>query len=326
MTDEQIFFLISQPRSGSTMLQAILGSHPEIHTSSEPWIALPFIYPMMTGGSEFDFNHSWSRNAIKDFFKVSGIKEDFFNTTLNTFLTALYKKALEGSGKSIFLDKTPRYYEIASELIKVFPKAKFIVLYRHPLSVLHSILSTWVIEDIDKLFYFSRDLLVAPEKLIDFVSDNHENICLTRYEDLVRSPAIEIERICKYFGIEYLEETINYKAQTNWAYGDKKFLDQKTPTEKSVDIWKRMLGNKRRANFSYYYLNDLGEEVFDSLGYDFSAALSYVKKFNPNKDDFNAWKTLLNDHHVISVEEQRLMAKRRIKGKSFNNLLEKLMS
>lgn len=38
---ENLIFLISQPRAGSTMLQKVLGSHPEIHTVSEPWVALP---------------------------------------------------------------------------------------------------------------------------------------------------------------------------------------------------------------------------------------------------------------------------------------------
>ena len=82
MTDEQIIFLISQPRSGSTLLQAILGGHPDIHTCSEPWIALPFIYALKEEGSEFDFNSKTSKVAIKAFFNESAIDEEFYNSDI----------------------------------------------------------------------------------------------------------------------------------------------------------------------------------------------------------------------------------------------------
>ena len=102
-------------------------------------------------------------------------------------------------------------------LINVFPNAKFIVLFRHPLSVLNSILKTWVKDEIDKLFYYSRDLLAAPQKLTDFVSIHKENICLVSYETLVSSPETEIKRICEYLGVDYLEEIINYNSDVKWV-------------------------------------------------------------------------------------------------------------
>jgi hypothetical protein len=326
MTDEQIIFLISQPRSGSTLLQAILGGHPDIHTCSEPWIALPFIYARKREGSEFEFNSSWSKDAISAFFNESAIDEGFYNSTLNTFLSTLYQKALTRSGKKFFLDKTPRYYEIASDLINIFPDAKFIVLYRHPLSILNSILNTWVKDEIDILSYYSRDLLVAPQKLADFVSIHKKNICLASYESLVSSPEAEIKRICEYLGVDYLEEIIDYKSDMKWAYGDKKFKDKKAPDDKTIDAWKSQLGNKRQANFSYYYLRELGEEIVNSLGYDFNSALSYIKKFNPNENDYKTWKTLLPSTYVYSIEEQRLQVREKLHGNFLKKLCKKLMT
>lgn len=326
MTDEQIIFLISQPRSGSTLLQAILGGHPDIHTCSEPWIALPFIYALKEEGSEFDFDGRLSKSAINAFFDESGIGEEFYHSALNSFLTSLYSKALSGSGKSFFLDKTPRYYEISSDLIKVFPRAKFIVLFRHPLSVLNSILKTWVNDELDKLYYYSRDLFVAPRKLLDFVSTHKENVCLVNYEALVSSPKTEIKRICEYLGVDYLEEIINYNSDVEWVYGDKNFKEKKTPDDKSIDVWKSQLHNKRHANFSYYYLRELGEEIVNTLGYDYNSALSYINKFNPNENDFKTWKTLLPSTYVVSVEEQRLQAREKLHGNFLKNLNRKLMS
>jgi len=326
MTDEQIIFLISQPRSGSTLLQAILGGHPDIHTCSEPWIALPFIYALKEEGSEFDFDSKTSKVAINAFFDESGISEEFYHSALNLFLTSLYRKAMSNSGKSFFLDKTPRYYEISSELIEVFPKAKFIVLFRHPLSVLNSILKTWVNDEIDRLFCYSRDLFSAPRKLIDFVSIHKENVCLVNYETLVSSPKTEIKRICEYLGVDYLEEIINYNSDVEWFYGDKNFKEKKTPDEKSIDAWKSELSNKRHANFSYYYLRELGEETVKSFGYDFNAAMSCIEKFNPNENDYKTWETLVHSKYIVSIEEQRLKKREQLHSNFFKKLYMKIMT
>jgi len=326
MTDEQLIFVISQPRSGSTMLQAILGGHPDIHTCSEPWVALPFIYALKGEGAEFDFDSRLSKSAINAFFREGGIDEEFYNSELNSFLTSLYSRALSNSGKKYFLDKTPRYYEISSDLINIFPKAKFIVLLRHPLSVLNSILKTWVNEEVDKLYYYTRDLLVAPRKLLDFSSEYKEKICLVSYEALVNSPKAEIKRICEYLGVDYLQEIISYNPDVDWFYGDKNFKDKQAPDGKSIDAWKNQLSKNRHANFSLYYLRELGEEIVNSLGYDYSSALSYVKRFNPNERDYNAWNALLPTTYVFSVEEQRMQAKEKLHGNFLKNLYTKLVN
>ena len=322
--EKDIVFLISQPRAGSTLLQAILGTHPDIYTCSEPWIALPFVYAMKEEGSEFDFIGSWSRSAIKAFFHESGIDEGFYNSALNSFLTSLYQKALGNSGKKLFLDKTPRYYEIASELVDIFPDAKFIVLYRNPLSVLNSILNTWVKENTDILYYYSRDLLAAPQKLTDFVSRHERKICLVNYEDLVKAPQGEIHRICEYLGVGYLEEIINYKSDQNWAFGDKNFRGKSAPDIKSIDAWKEQLTDRKYLNFSYYYLQELGESQFSSLGYNFAATLNYLKSLNPNEDDRKAWETLLHNDYISTVEEQRLRARDHLNESPFKALLRRL--
>ena len=326
MTDEQIIFLISQPRSGSTLLQAILGSHPDIYTCTEPWIALPFIYALRENGSEFDFQGKLAKQGIKAFFKESGIEEKFYHSALNTFLASLYEEALSNSGKRFFLDKTPRYYEIISDLINIFPNAKFIILYRHPLAVLNSILKTWVKEKVDLLYYHSHDLLVAPVRLTNFVSEHEKKICLVKYEALVSSPQSEIKRICENLGIGYLKEIISYKSDVDWYFGDKNFKEKKAPDEKSIDAWKNNLGNKRLANFSYYYLRELGEEVVDLLGYDFVSTMNDIKKYHPNENDFKTWDALVHCKYIFSIDEQRFEVREKIQSNLMKKLYKKFIS
>lgn len=324
--NDKLIFLISQPRSGSTLLQAVLGSHPDIHTSSEPWIALPFIYALKQEGSEFEFNCSWSRSAIEAFFKDNGIEESFFNSALQSFLKALYQKALANSGKTFFLDKTPRYYEIISELVEIFPEAKFIVLYRHPLAVFNSIMYTWVKDQSDFLYYYGRDLLVAPRKLADFVSRHEDKVCLVRYEEFVSSPASEVKRICAYLGVEYLEDIINYNSDQVWAFGDKKFKNKKVPDQESIETWLNQLEDQHTLNFNYYYLKELGDELFTTMGYDFRSTFDRLKKSGPNQDDFKTWQTLLRKKYIVSIEEQRQQLKAKLQENAFKGLFRKFMT
>jgi len=326
MTDEQVIFLISQPRSGSTLLQAILGGHPDIYTCTEPWIALPFVYALREDGSEFDFQGKLARHGIKAFFKESGIDENFYYSSLKNFLGSFYEKTLSNSGKRFFLDKTPRYYEILEDLINIFSNAKFIILYRHPLAVLNSILKTWVKEELDLLYYHSHDLLVAPVKLTNFVSEYEEKICIVKYESLASSPQSEIRKICEYLGIEYFREIIDYKSDVEWFFGDKNFKDKKNPDKKSIDAWKDNLSNKHHANFSYYYLRELGEELVTSLGYDFLATMNDIRKYNPNEVDFKTWETLVHCKYIYTIDEQRLNVREKIKSSLVKRLYKKFMS
>jgi len=43
-------FIFSLPRSGSTLMERILATHPAVGTASEPWILLPFLYTRIRDG------------------------------------------------------------------------------------------------------------------------------------------------------------------------------------------------------------------------------------------------------------------------------------
>ncbi|WP_189477523.1 sulfotransferase [Halioglobus pacificus] len=40
MEQTELIFLISQPRSGSTLTQRLIATHEEVFTRSEPWLML----------------------------------------------------------------------------------------------------------------------------------------------------------------------------------------------------------------------------------------------------------------------------------------------
>ena len=166
---ENLIFIISQPRAGSTLLQLMLSGHPDIATTSEPWIALHPVFSLMKEGIDTVYNSKLARLALIDFLKQSGVDESFYKRQVTSFLLSLYNRSIAHQKKKIFLDKTPRYYHIINELIEIFPNAKFIIIFRNPLAVLNSILTSWVKNDILRLSGNRDDLMIAPQKMIDFI-------------------------------------------------------------------------------------------------------------------------------------------------------------
>ena len=63
-------FIISLPRSGSTLLQRILTSHESVASASEPWLLLPLIEMIGSKNIESCANYSklTSQLAAVDFY------------------------------------------------------------------------------------------------------------------------------------------------------------------------------------------------------------------------------------------------------------------
>ena len=125
---ENLIFLISQPRAGSTLLQRILSGHLEIGTTSEPWVMLYPVYALRHTGISADFNFFIARRGLEDFLNILPEGEDHYIQALRSMALVLYNAARETQGVERFLDKTPRYYYIIPELYRIFPSAKFIFL------------------------------------------------------------------------------------------------------------------------------------------------------------------------------------------------------
>ena len=126
-------FIFSLPRSGSTLLQKIITSSNLVSSTSEPWLLLPLIYQEKKEGLISIYSHKKSNIALAEIKnKVSN-----YDKLLADFVISIYSELSDD--KSIyFLDKTPRYYLIIDDIVRIFPKAKFIFLFRNPLSQLTS--------------------------------------------------------------------------------------------------------------------------------------------------------------------------------------------
>lgn len=293
---ENLIFLISQPRAGSTLLQLMLSGHPEIATTSEPWIALHPIYALRTSGIDTTYDSKLARLALSDFLKQSGVDECFYKKQVASFLLSFYKQAAESQKKKFFLDKTPHYCQIITELIEIFPKAKFIIIFRNPLAVLNSILKTWVKDDILLLGSYDNHLMLAPQKMVECAREHPDKCLKVKYEELVTKPEPVLRDICRFLAISYSDNMIDYGKRRNpeWKFGDTVGVHKANrPTVESLDKWKKGFASPQERLFALSYLKSLGPELIKAMGYNFKEIESSIKAPELNlQDQLLSWSSL----------------------------------
>lgn len=262
-------FLFSLPRSGSTLLQRILCSRPEISSAAEPWILLPMLYALRPEGVFAEYSHRWTHFALQDFFKeLPNGKLDYLEA-INLAVTSLYQKASDSSAQ-YFLDKTPRYDVIADEVIRTFPEGKYIFLWRNPLSVLASISETWGYGRWT-MFKSKIDLYDGLARMID-AYEAHDAVALAlQYEKLVSNPEVELRRICEYLELKFDSSMLDRfsKVEFKGSLGDPTGrFTYVTVDSSSKEKWNQAINNPLRKYWSKRYLKWIGKRRLALMGYD----------------------------------------------------------
>ena len=269
-TGENLIFLISQPRTGSTLLQRMIASHPAVHTTAEPWLMLPITYTLKQNRVQVEYNGELASTAIAEFLDALPEGDSLYKQGIAKMAAALYDRACQQTGRTHFLDKTPRYYLIIPELAEIFPEARFIFLYRNPLAVLASILEKNVKEHWVLLGRHRDDLLTAPAKLLEAAALLPDRAISVRYEKLVDQPTIELEKICRFIEIDYNESMIEYGAARTptGSMGDTTQVNEhSSPVATRKSRWLRLADHPQTRHYALAYLEELGDDTIAGMGY-----------------------------------------------------------
>ena len=139
-TGENLVFVLGLPRSGTTLLCALLAAHEEICCPPEPWVMLA-LESLGTTNPSHPADAQVIGRAFRDF--TGGGAP---TPALRRFAADLYNHRLKKSGGSVMVDKTPRYYHVLPFIDRLFPKAKYLWLQRDPFDVAASYQKTWGID------------------------------------------------------------------------------------------------------------------------------------------------------------------------------------
>ncbi len=330
MKENNLIFLISQPRSGSTLLQKIIGNHSKIYTRSEPWIMLPFAYSLKKTGNWSEYDNLLYQMASNDFISNLSEGKTTYLNELKSLSLNLYKDYLNKSKCEFFLDKTPRYYFIYKELLEIFPNSKYILLIRNPLAILNSILTTWVKDDYNKLSKYKYDLFFAIKYITNL--EKESNIHLIKYENLLASPVEKVKEIFNYLDINYEEGLFTHRNREKMFFGDpENVYKYKNIKANNDNAWIKSLKNPDYFNFIYEYLLFIGKDVFNKLGYDFDENLKILLDNKPKEISNSSLYQYLDTTDYFSKEMYSYLDNKNIQknssyefNKKYSQLFEKI--
>ena len=265
----QPIFLFSVSRSGSTLVQRVIAAHDGVATVSEPWLLLPYAYALRREGVRAEYFHPLMVTAIDDFCRQlpAGI-EDYRQET-REFALRLYEKAAEGKAH-YFLDKSPSYYLVAEEIMRLFPDGKFVFLWRNPLSIMSSIIETFNASQWYPTL-FRGDLFIGLPRLVAAYLANSSRAHSVRFEDLLTDDELPWRRLMDYLGIEFDARTLDRfsDVKLNGRMGDPTGVKRYSALEtEPMEKWKATLANPLRKAWCRRYLRFLGGDRLGVMGYD----------------------------------------------------------
>jgi hypothetical protein len=262
-------FLLSLPRSGSTLTQRVLATHPEIDTASEPWILLPLLYSLRPHGVYAEYGHKLAATAIEAYANGLPGGRDTYLQEIRHHVLRLYGLRAK-PGANYFVDKSPRYHLVAEEIIQMFSSGKFIFLWRNPLAIVASMMETWA-KGRWNLYEYEVDLFDGLASLIDAQTRHADKAIAVRYEDLVSGDKSEWEKLFLYLGFELDEKQIFgfQGVELDGRMGDPTGRHAYTSlSAEPIEKWKRVLANPLRKRWCRRYLNWIGRARLARMGYD----------------------------------------------------------
>ena len=263
----------------------------------ETWSMLHSLYALKSKGYEAEYNAEWARIAIRDFLDSLPNGEDAYYESISKMHSHLYQLALDSSGKKYFLDKTPRYFHVIPELYKTFPEATFIILFRNPLAVLCSIITTWIKdkEQWSSLKEYELDLLMAPSLLMQGIQHVPEsNLLQIHYEEFISKPTQTVRSICDRLHIQNSDSLLCYSPsqQKGFGYDEqiKSVHQSGKPNADNLDRWIHELKDPQVWRTAKDYLELLGEDTISKMGYEYEELSAILHTHKPTRIEM--WETV----------------------------------
>lgn len=212
---KELFFITGCMKSGTTWLQLLCNSHPEIRCFGEA-----HIFPMLKekiSRALVDYNLNINQKNI-DIFKgietIDLLDEKDIKDIITYITLALYAKNIKQSDNiKLIGEKTPDYLNYLDEIKDLFPGSKYIIINRDgrdtALSAWHHSLrisKAWLLgkyknfEDFSIKFasHWNRSIRTA----YDFKYNNKDHCLIVQYESLLVNKFQTVEQIYSFLNVD----------------------------------------------------------------------------------------------------------------------------
>jgi tetratricopeptide (TPR) repeat protein len=196
-------FLISQPRSGSTLLEQILGSHPDIEPTGE----LTYIRGLLRSVLEMHMTR-----GLTNVPHLIGALRPEERAALGTEYLRRAAQHRQTDAR-YFIDKMPANWSDILFIQAILPQARFVEIRRNAMECCFSNFT----HHFALAHAASFDLAHQARSYRDYVRlmDHIKNVAPSfisnvRYETLVENPKPELKRVLDYLGLEWDESLLRF--------------------------------------------------------------------------------------------------------------------
>lgn len=289
-------FIVGYPRSGTTLLMAMLGAHPEITMFNEPML----IKDMRVWGLGFEDHVAGNRKVelLKKLCKRhhgAALQKELLENYVGNNEPVSFKETYERllpipEGNNVWGEKTPSNLLYMEELYDLYPQSLFIHITREPGAVLLShyykkiaVSKSHPVERDNKtLEFFTRHSIrwALLMELAERVEKKLEsaNFLRLKYEDLLTSPEVIMKDICVRIGVQYDSSLLDEKYRQASKILPPGAGDAHALLDKPLDISRSQAG-KDIPRWLRYIINKYAGEMLKRMDYESDwASLSVVEK------------------------------------------------
>ncbi|CAB3403622.1 unnamed protein product [Caenorhabditis bovis] len=197
--NEEFIFIGGIPRSGTTLMRAMLDAHPDVRCGGETMLLPNFL--------------TWQRGwRLSEWTNNSGITQQVFDDASSAFITEIIGK--HGEMAPRLCNKDPYTALWLPTLRRLFPNAKYLLMIRDARAIIHSMIERKVpvagyntSNEIQMFRKWNQEI----QKMY-FQCETSAGLCLkVYYERLIQKPKEEVERICKFLDIPYSDQMLRHQ-------------------------------------------------------------------------------------------------------------------
>ena len=224
---QQPVFIVGMPRSGTTLVEKILSSHPEVHSVGES-NNIPKIIEKLEEGVN---NRSSFLQSVK--YLGKGLSAELGISGLASLGNLSYVSRI--------VDKMPLNYVYLGLIALLYPKAKIIHCQRHPCDIANSCyfqnfvnIQPWScdLKHIANYYNSYRRIMAHWDKVLPL------SILNLRYEELVNNYEKKIPNLVKFIGIDWNERCLNFYETQGAVRTASKWQVRQPIYTNSVGRWK----------------------------------------------------------------------------------------